>query len=296
MRLDSALYPFEGRYFSRGPHRLHYLDEGDGPTVVMVHGNPSWSFYYRNVVKALSGTHRCIVPDHIGCGLSDKPTDADYAYTLGSRIDDLDALLAEVAPTGPVTLIVHDWGGAIGMGWAGRHPERVARIVVLNTGAFPNPKAQTLPFTLWLTRNTFVGTLLVRGFNAFSAGATRMAVKTPMDKATRQAYQAPYDSWANRIATLRFVQDIPLGPDDPAFAVINQVAEGLAQLREKPMLICWGEKDFVFDAAFLAEWERRFPDAQVVRYPKAGHYVLEDAGEDIIPRIKAFLGEKSPEA
>ncbi len=296
MRLDPALYPFEGRYFARGEHRLHYLDEGAGPTVVMVHGNPSWSFYYRDLVLGLRHSHRCVVPDHIGCGLSDKPTDTDYDYTLGSRIDDLDALLAEVAPNGPVTLVLHDWGGAIGMGWAVRHPERVERIVLLNTGAFPNPKAQRLPFTLWLARNTFVGALLVRGFNAFSAGATRMAVKTPMDKAVRAAYQAPYDSWANRIATLRFVQDIPLGPDDPAYSVINAVADGLAALSEKPMLICWGEGDFVFDEAFLAEWERRFPAAEVVRYPKAGHYVLEDAGADIIPRVQRFLGAAPREA
>ena len=296
MRLDASLYPFEGRYLTRGAHRLHYLDEGEGPTVVMVHGNPSWSFYYRNLVQSLRATHRCIVPDHIGCGLSDKPVDADYDYTLESRIDDLDALLEAVAPSGPVTLVVHDWGGAIGMGWAVRHPERVERIVVLNTGAFPNPKDQRLPFTLWLIRNTFLGPLLVRGFNAFSAGATRMAVKKPMEKAVRVAYEAPYDSWRNRIATLRFVQDIPLGPKDPAFSVINSVADGLSSLREKPMLICWGEGDFVFDGAFLAEWETRFPAAEIVRYPKAGHYVLEDAGDDIIPRVQRFLGIRPGEA
>jgi len=294
--LDASLYPFEGRYLTRGAHRLHYLDEGEGPTVVMVHGNPSWSFYYRNLVQSLRATHRCIVPDHIGCGLSDKPVDADYDYTLESRIDDLDALLEAVAPSGPVTLVVHDWGGAIGMGWAVRHPERVERIVVLNTGAFPNPKDQRLPFTLWLIRNTFLGPLLVRGFNAFSAGATRMAVKKPMEKAVRVAYEAPYDSWRNRIATLRFVQDIPLGPKDPAFSVINSVADGLSSLREKPMLICWGEGDFVFDGAFLAEWETRFPAAEIVRYPKAGHYVLEDAGDDIIPRVQRFLGIRPGEA
>ena len=290
MRVDPALYPFEGRYFDRGGHRLHYLDEGQGPTVVMVHGNPSWSFYYRDLVLGLRGTHRCIVPDHIGCGLSDKPGDAEYQYTLASRVDDLDALLAEVAPAGPVTLVLHDWGGAIGMGWAVKHTERVDRIVLLNTGAFPNPKAQKLPFGLWLARNTALGTLLVRGFNAFSAGATRMAVSKPMPRAVRSAYKAPYDSWANRIATLRFVQDIPLGPQDPAFEVINGIAAGLTGLRDKPMLICWGEGDFVFDSAFLAEWERRFPAAEVVRYADAGHYVLEDAGAEIIPRVRSFVG------
>ena len=290
MRVDKSLYPFEGRYFARGKNRMHYLDEGQGPTVVMVHGNPSWSFYYRNLVQGLKASHRCIVPDHIGCGLSDKPDDADYTYTLGNRIDDLEALLEEVAPTGPVTLVVHDWGGAIGMGWAGRHPDRVERIVLLNTGAFSNPKDQKIPFTLWLARNTFVGTLLVRGFNAFSVGATHMAVGKRMGRAVRAGYRAPYDSWANRIATLRFVQDIPLNPGDPAYNAIIEVGEGLDRLQDKPILICWGEKDFVFDLTFLAEWQQRFPGAEVVRYPSGGHYVLEDEGADIIPRIQRFLG------
>jgi cis-3-alkyl-4-acyloxetan-2-one decarboxylase len=284
------LYPFESHWLDRDGLRLHYLDEGSGPPVVMVHGNPTWSFYYRDLVKGLSGDHRCIVPDHIGCGHSDKPGDEAYTYTLQSRIDDLGRLIDQAVPTGQLDIVVHDWGGAIGMGWATRNPDRVRRVVVLNTAAFHNPPGKPLPKSLWLARNTGLGALLVQGFNAFSAGATRMAVtRKPLSKAVRDAYTAPYDSWADRIATLRFVQDIPLSDKDPAYAPITRTQEGLAGLTDKPALICWGMKDFVFDAAFLAHWETLWPHATVHRYPESGHYVLEDSADEIIPLIREFL-------
>ena len=289
VRVDKTLYPFESHYHQVDGGRLHYIDEGEGTPVVMVHGNPSWSFYYRNVVSALKDRYRCIVPDHIGCGFSDKPSADAYGYSLQNRIDDLSSLLDETVPGQQVDLIVHDWGGAIGCGWAGRHPERVRRLVVLNTGAFRNPNGQKIPPSLKLIRNTPLGRLLVQGFNAFSAGATRMAVTRPMPKAVRAAYTAPYSTWADRIATLRFVQDIPLGPDDPAWHPLIETESNLERLKAHPMLICWGEKDFVFTTDFLAEWQRRFPDASVTTYPNGGHYILEDEAEDVVTRIERFL-------
>lgn len=169
--LDS-LFPIKRNYLDRNGHKLQYVNEGQGEPVVMVHGNPSWSFYYRNLVTALSPNHQCIVPDHIGCGLSDKPDDAGYDYTLKNRIDDLEALLDHLEVKEKITLIVHDWGGMIGMGYAARHPERIKKIVVLNTGAFHLPEAKPFPWALWICRNTLLGTVLVRGFNAFSSIAS----------------------------------------------------------------------------------------------------------------------------
>ncbi|MCA9538359.1 MAG: alpha/beta fold hydrolase [Myxococcales bacterium] len=288
MKLDRALYPFDSHFFEVEGGRMHYLDEGQGPPLVMVHGNPTWSFYYRNLVIALRDRHRCIVPDHIGCGLSDKPAADAYDYTLSRRVADLEALLTHL-DLGPVTLIVHDWGGAIGFGWAARHPQQIARLVILNTAAFHNPRGWKIPPSLRLVRDTALGALLVQGFNAFSAGATRMAVKKPLPAAVRRAYTAPYDSWKHRIATLRFVQDIPLSEHDPAWAPISEASAGLAHFTETPALICWGERDFVFDAPFLAEWERRLPNAQVHRFPEGGHYVLEDEGDAILGHIEAFF-------
>ena len=159
MRTTDAFpdYPFTPRRLEVRPGiGLSYLDEGprDGEAVVMLHGNPSWSYYWRHLVLALRDKYRCIVPDHVGMGLSDKPDDAAYRYTLQSRVDDLDALLDKLGVTGPVTLAVHDWGGMIGMGWAMRHAERVKRWVVLNTAMFPLPDAKPMPWQLSLGRDS----------------------------------------------------------------------------------------------------------------------------------------------
>ncbi len=280
-----------GLDFDRGDGlRLHYLDEGAGEPVVMVHGNPTWSFYYRDLVEALSPTCRTIVPDHVGCGRSDKPGDDRYAYTLRSRVDDLAKLIDRAEPDRKITLVVHDWGGMIGLAWAARHPERVARLVVLNTGAFPLPKTKPFPWPLRICRDTKLGAWLVRGQNAFGRVAARVCcTRRPMPGDVRDAYIAPYDSWDHRIAVLRFVQDIPLGPKDRAWDLVNATADRLSLLREVPMLIAWGMKDFVFDRHFLDEWTRRFPEAEVHRFADAGHYILEDAGDEVIPLIEAFL-------
>jgi len=268
---------------------MHYLDEGAGETVVCVHGNPTWSFYYRQLVEALRGSHRVVVPDHIGCGMSEMPGDDRYRYTLERRIDDLEALMGRLALDG-VTLVVHDWGGAIGLGWAVRHPERVRRLVILNTAAFHLPPDKRLPWQLWLVRGTPLGALLVRGLNAFARGATHVAcTRARMSRSVRNAYCAPYDSWANRRAVLRFVQDIPLEPGDPAYDVLSGIEHGLANLADRPALILWGARDFVFDHHFLAVWRRVFPSAEVHEFADCGHYVLEDAADRIIPLVKSFL-------
>jgi pimeloyl-ACP methyl ester carboxylesterase len=289
-----------GRDFDRGGLRYHYLDEGTGEPVVMVHGNPSWSFYYRRLVEGLSDSYRAIVPDHIGCGLSDKPGDSTYTYTLESRVADLEALLDHLGIGGGVTLVLHDWGGMIGMTYAARHPERIARLVILNTAAFHLPPSKPFPRPLWVCRNTPPSAFLVRGLNLFCRGTALIGCKhRPMPSAVREAYLAPYDSWANRIAIHRFVQDIPLRPGDRCYDVVTHVQERLDQLTEVPMLIAWGMKDFVFDRHFLDEWVLRFPRAEVRRFPQAGHYVLEDESDEIVSLVREFLaqssGERSPE-
>lgn len=290
IEVDKELYPFESHYLTLNGSRLHYLDEGEGDPVVMVHGNPTWSFYYRNLAKALRETHRVIVPDHIGCGMSDKPDDDHYSYRFEQRADDLEGLLEHLDVKQKITLVVHDWGGMIGMLYATRYPERIARIVVLNTAAFHQPATKSFPWQLWLAKHSGMGTVLVRGFNMFCRGAARSCVRRkPMSPEVRAGYLAPYGSWKDRIAVMRFVEDIPLKPKDPGFDLITQVQDGLAALEALPMMICWGLKDFVFDHHFLAEWERRFPRADVHRFEDAGHYILEDAADEIIPLVQSFM-------
>ena len=271
---------------------MHYLDEGprDAPAVLMLHGNPTWSFYYRNLVLALRDHFRCIVPDHLGCGLSDKPGEDQYDYRLKSRIQDIGSLVQQLDLHGPLTLVVHDWGGMIGFAWAVKNPGLVEKMVVLNTAAFPLPEDKRMPPALSLVRDTAVGAFLVRRFNAFSAIAARVAFKRPVTKEIRQAYVLPYDSPANRIATLKFVQDIPLSEKDPGYDILINTAERLHLLRDKPCLIAWGEKDFVFDAPFLNKWISYFPDAEIHRFPELGHYVLEDGGTALVNTISNFIG------
>lgn len=282
-------YPFESRWHTlAGGLRLHYLDEGQGEPVVMVHGNPSWSYHYRRLVLALRGTHRCLVPDHVGMGLSDKPGQNAYPYTLAARVADFGAWIDAVAPSGPVNLVVHDWGGMIALAWAVEHPERIARLVVLNTAAFPMLAGKRLPWTLRLVR-TWTGAAAVLYLNAFARGAATFGVARRLDPAVRRALLAPYDSAAHRIAVLRFVQDIPTRPGENDYTLVARTGERLSVLTGKPMLVAWGLRDFVFDADYLAEWRRRFPDAQVHAYGDAGHYVLEDAHERIVPLVRTFL-------
>lgn len=268
---------------------MHYLDEGDGPPVVMVHGNPTWSFYYRNLVLALRGSHRCVVPDHIGCGFSDTPDESVYSYRLDQRVADLGSLIDHLEIS-RMDLVVHDWGGMIGLAWAARHPELIRRIVVLNTGAFHLPAAKRVPWQLRLVRDSGFGVFLVRGFNAFARGATAMAVtRSKLSREVRDAYCAPYDSWSNRIATARFVQDIPLEPGDPGYQTITDTEARLGVFGDRKILICWGERDFVFDHHFRETFERIWPHAEVHNFEDAGHYVLEDASDEIIGLVSEFL-------
>jgi haloalkane dehalogenase len=288
-----SLYPWPQHYLDVGKGvRLHYLDEGRGDPVVMLHGNPTWSFYWRHLVTALAPTHRVVVPDHVGCGLSDKPPDERYPYVLDRRVEDLERLLDALGLTSNLTLVVHDWGGMIGLAFATRHPERVRRLVVLNTAGFGLPEGRSLPWQVGLVRYAPFFPIPVRAFNAFSRGANALCSVRPgrMTPLVKRAYLAPYDSWANRIAVQRFVEDIPLGPQDPSWATVQRVSAELGRLEALPILICWGRQDFVFDDAFLAEWRRRLPRAEVHAFADAGHYVLEDAHEAIIPLVHDFLG------
>ena len=282
-----AAYPFASHFAELPGGRMHYLDEGpkDAPVLLMLHGNPTWSFYYRNLVRSFSDTHRTIAPDHLGCGLSDKPQ--DYSYTLANHIENLERLIDRLELRS-VTLVLHDWGGAIGMGLAVKRPELVDRFVILNTAAFP---AERMPWAIGLCRIPGLGALTIRGFNAFARGALMSCVvhRERLTPEVKAGYLMPYDSWKNRVANLRFVQDIPMSEEHPGYALLVEIGEKIGQFSDRPMLICWGAKDFVFDDWFFGEWKRRFPRAEAHYFIDAGHYVLEDAHERIVPHMRRFL-------
>ena len=288
------LYSFKSHYHTIGGFKYHYVDEGSGSPVVMLHGNPTWSFYFRNLIKGLSSDFRVIVPDHIGCGFSEKPHPRAYAYRLKNRIQDLEQFLNSLELSQKVTLVLHDWGGAIGMAWAVRHPQKVGRLIITNTAAFPIPEGKKLPLSLWILRN-FKGlaTIAVLGFNLFVRGALLLNSRKPLPKEVKAGLKAPYNSWRNRIATLRFVQDIPIKTHDPSYAIISDLDQNLHKLKRIPTLICWGEHDFVFDHTYLCEWQNRFPAAETHVFPDAGHYLLEDASEKVLATVKDFI-QKHP--
>ncbi len=279
------LYPFKTNFLKLDSLNYHYLDEGEGDPLLMLHGNPTWSFYYRSLIRGLQHQNRCVVPDHMGCGLSDKPQ--DYEYTLETHIQNVEALVEHLKLEN-ITLVVHDWGGAIGMGFATRHPEKIKRLIIFNTAAFISNR---IPWSINICRNPVVGPIAIQSLNAFSRVALIRASKVPgrMDGKVRDGYLAPYQTPEDRIAQLRFVQDIPMTPDVASYPVVQKIEAGLGEFKNHPTLIVWGLKDFCFTEHFLERWKLIFPDAEVQALKKAGHYVVEDAYEEIIPNMIRFL-------
>lgn len=280
-------YPFQSHWLDFDGLRYHYIDEGNGDVVLFVHGNPTWSFAWRHIVRGLSGGNRCIAVDHMGCGLSDKPQ--QYVYRLQTHIDNLVRLVDQLDLQN-ITLVGHDWGGAIGMGTVLARRDRFRRIVLMNTAAF---RSQRIPLRIAVCRIPLLGALGVRGVNLFARAALSMAVchHERMTPEVRAGYLAPYSSWSNRVAVYRFVQDIPLSPSHPSYVTLLRIEEGLASLQQLPLLLVWGERDWCFTTEFLREFEARFPRAATFRIPDAGHYVFEDAHERIIPRLREFLSQ-----
>lgn len=286
-----AGWPYPGRSIGVGGHTMAYVDEGAGPPVLLVHGNPTWSFYYRSLLAALPPLGlRAIAPDHIGMGRSDKPSADAYPHTLRRRVEDLGAFIDGLGLTGPISLVVHDWGGAIALAWAVDNAHRVDNLVLLNTGAFPLPPDKSLPWTLRAARLPVLGDIAVRRLNAFSLGALVLgSARRWLPAEARAGLLAPYDSPAHRVAVSQFVQDIPLAPSDPAYAVLARTEQRLHLLQDIPTLICWGMRDPVFDGVVLDHLVSLLPRADVHRFADAGHYVLEDAADRIVPLVTRLL-------
>lgn len=275
-------YPFRSQFLQLGDHGIHYVDEGKGQPILMLHGNPTWSFYYRNLIQTFSTKFRTIVPDHMGCGFSDKPQ--DYEYTLENHIQNAYKLI-RFLELKQIILIVHDWGGAIGMGLATRYPELFDKIIILNTAAFPSPH---IPKRINLLRQGKMGEFLTRKFNLFAWPATFMTTEKPLPKAIKQGYLLPYNSWENRIAVSRFVQDIPMEKEHRTYKTLREIEAKLPLLKQKK-LILWGGKDFCFNQHFFEKWISIYPDADAQWFANAGHYILEDAKDEVTQKIWEFI-------
>ncbi len=276
-----TLYPFRSNYLKIGENKYHFINEGVGETILMLHGNPTWSFYYRNLAKILRRNYQVVVPDHMGCGLSDKPQ--NYEYTLENHIFNVLSLIKELKIE-KFHLIVHDWGGAIGFGVAKELKERVKSITIMNTAAF---ESDMIPKRIAFCRSA-IGGFLVQALNAFAWPATFMTTTKPLSHIIKKAYLYPYDSFKNRIAIKNFVKDIPMEKEHRSYALLKSIEESLPQIK-CPKLILWGADDFCFNRSFYEKWCQIYPEAQAHLFEKTGHYVLEDAFAQCLPLIKAFL-------
>jgi pimeloyl-ACP methyl ester carboxylesterase len=283
------LYPFDSHFVEVAGCRTHYVDESpknapDSPTLLFVHGNPTWSFHWRQLVLGLGPKYRCVAPDHLGCGLSDKPR---HLLSLADHIDNLVAFV-ERLDLRNVTLVAQDWGGAIGLGAMLRLPEHFQRIVLFNSGAFP---PAYIPWRIRACRIPLVGQLAVQGANVFSRAALRMTLarRNRLDRDVAAGYLAPYDSWRNRRAVYGFVKDIPAGPRHPTWRTLAEIESLLPTLANRPALLIWGLRDWCFRPDCLERFRHAWPRAEVHPLADVGHWVVEDAPEEVLSILEEFL-------
>mgnify|MGYP005841826509 CR=1 FL=1 len=280
--IDRDAYPFDAHFFGMDVGRIHYVDEGSGPPLVMLHGNPTWSFLYRTPIKALSDRYRCVAPDYIGFGLSDKPPGwtyrpQDHAALFKSFMDALDLE--------GITLLVQDWGGPIGISYAIDHPDRIRAIVVMNSWMWPvHRDPHYLLFSAFFGGP--VGRHLIRRHNAFARWAMPMAFgdRARLTDAIHSQYLHPFFDPGSRKGCWVFPQQI-VGAT-PWLARLWQNRRRLADI---PALIVWGMADKAFREKELNRWVTVFPDARVARLDDVGHFIPEEAGDRLTAAVEGFL-------
>lgn len=290
-------YPFVSRWLTLSDRmRMHYVDEGPtakgnatetAATILAVHGNPTWSFYYRSIVSRFRESARVLAVDHIGCGWSDKPQ--DYPYTLAQHTSNLVQFLDRL-DLRDLILVVHDWGGAIGLGAAVQRPDRFAKILILNTAAFPPPY---IPLRIAACRWPWIGTAAMRYGNLFARAAIWMAIdRLPrLSPTARDGLLAPYNSYKNRVAIDRFVHDIPMHPSHPTYAVLEKLEQDLSVLASKPIHFLWGMKDWCFVPPCMERLQRSFPNATRTELSDVGHYVMEEAPDEVEGALRQLLAK-----
>ena len=288
-----ALYPFHSHWLEVDRQRMHYLDEGPATspdrvprTLLFSHGNPTWSFHWRTLIATLRNYDRCIAPDHLGCGLSDKPS---HLMRLSDHVDHLTALV-ERLDLRQITLVAQDWGGAIGLGALLRMPGRLERIILFNTGAFPPPY---IPWRIRACRIPVLGRLAVQSAGLFNRAALHMTLarRAQLDPTIAAGYLAPYNSWSSRRAIYGFVHDIPGRHWHPTWYTLADIQRSLPALADRPALLIWGMRDWCFRPDCLDRFLRVWPDAQVHRLADVGHWVVEDAPDEALSIVRQFLGQ-----
>lgn len=281
--MSAELLPFQSRFVSVAGYRMHYVDEGTGPVVLLLHGNPTWSFLYRNVIRELRDSFRLIAPDFLGCGLSDRTPGVRYKAI--DRINQLEEFVSALG-LDKFSIVMHDWGGPLGTGFILRRLESVERIVYLNTTL---TETESLPPIIKLAAMPVVGKALTRHTATFVRLTTSMGAYTKLTPDVIDGYMAPYRTRQRRDAIWDFVDDIPFDASHPTYSQMVTIAAGLPKVAQKPVKIIWGLRDPCFHREMLSKVAAHFPQAEILEIGDASHLVLDDAPQIAIPAIKEFL-------
>lgn len=290
-------YDFESRYQVVDGYRLHYVDEGRGEILLMVHGNPTWSYLYRHFIRDLRSEYRCLALDHLGFGLSDKPARADYS--MRAHIMRLKSFVDQLGLK-DITLVGQDWGGIIGLGWAVYHKTLVKRLVILNTAGFApsfrelaqnnGPVPWAFPM-LWALKIPLLGEFFVQGLNGFARFLIPLGTyhRERLTREVMRGYLEPYPTWGSRRAHLKSVRQIPLLPTHPTWQLLRDIGVNLRGW-QVPTQIIWGMKDPVFVPWFADRFEEFLPNHRpTLRLPDASHFLQDDTPGPIVAKIREFL-------
>ncbi len=272
-------WPFAPRYADQDGLRMHYVDEGDGDPILLLHGEPTWGFLYRRMIPALAGAGRVVAPDLLGFGRSDKPVEqAAYSYDVHARSIERLVLGLDLRQ---VTVVVHDWGGPIGLRFAVRHPDRVARLVILNTGV-----GAGAPSEPWLRFRALVREV---GTDFTASRLVQVACVSQLDDEAVRGYDAPFPVGEAKAGALAFPELVPTEPDHPSAAAMLEVREALGRW-EKPALVLFSDSDRVFSPAHAERMAAHIPGALSAEIVAgAGHFLQEDKGEEIAERVARFV-------
>ncbi|WP_458208760.1 alpha/beta fold hydrolase [Haladaptatus sp. NG-SE-30] len=281
--LDRNLYPFESNDATFDPGRLHYVDEGEGQPILMLHGNPTWSFLYRTLISGLSDDYRCIAPDYFGFGLSDKPPSWSYRPEDHARI--VEAFIEELELR-DITLVVQDWGGPIGLSYALDHPENVASLVIMNTFMWPVEDRRKRLFSALLGGP--LGRYLIRRYNLFANQVMKSAFadRSRLTPRIHRHYLEPLATPDDRKGSWVFPRELT-GSEE----WLRQLWNRRSHLRDIPALLLWPMQDIGFGVSDLRRWQALFPDARTVEFDDSGHYIQEEKGDKLVPEIRVFLEE-----
>ena len=282
--INSKLYHFQSHHYETAEGRMHYVDEGEGPVLLMVHGTPAWSFSYRHLIKELSQKYRCIAPDHLGFGLSDKPRDADYSPQAHAKR--LERLITHLKLK-DITLLVHDFGGPIGLSYALQNPENVSKVVIFNTWMWSLNDYPAIVKGAKIA-GSWLGKMLYKYFNFSPKMLVKQAFhdKSKLTKDVHRHYTDVFPDADSRSAPYAFAQHLLASSD-----WYHQLWKQREVLQNKEVMILWGEKDPLLPYALLERWKEALPDAKVYEL-EAGHFVQEEKPEEAIKLIGQFISSK----